>query len=192
MPLYPGARTRELCPTLRCSTVPRAGPATGTARHRRDLQARLDGFWRPYHARCATTRGPAGRASATSCCSGRPLDPRPRLPAPLRGPLPDFNLGTAGGSSARPDAATEALDRLGATGRVQPRTDGRFKGGYITRHYGRPAEASPTRSSSSSRQSNYMDEDPPFAFREDLAAGIRPVLRGVIEALLDWQPQPRS
>jgi N-formylglutamate amidohydrolase len=38
-------------------------------------------------------------------------------------------------------------------------------------------------------QITYMDEDPPFGFREDLAAGIRPVLRAVIEALLAWRPE---
>ena len=31
-----------------------------------------------------------------------------------------------------------------------------------------------------------MDEDPPFGFRDDLAAGIRPVLRRLLETMLDW------
>jgi N-formylglutamate amidohydrolase len=35
-------------------------------------------------------------------------------------------------------------------------------------------------------QITYMDEDPPFAFREDLAANIRPVLRRLLETALDW------
>jgi N-formylglutamate deformylase len=61
--------------------------------------------------------------------------------------------------------------------------NGRFKGGYITRHYGRPAERIHAIQLELS-QRTYMNEPPPFEFREDLAAGVRPVIRRMLEAYL--------
>jgi N-formylglutamate amidohydrolase len=63
--------------------------------------------------------------------------------------------------------------------------NGRFKGGYITRAYGRPAEGVHAVQLELS-QIIYMDEAPAYGFREDLAAGIRPVLRQLLESALDW------
>lgn len=59
--------------------------------------------------------------------------------------------------------------------------DGRFKGGYITRKYGRPEEGVHAVQLELS-WATYMEEDHPFRFREDLAEGIRPVLRRMVEA----------
>jgi N-formylglutamate amidohydrolase len=61
--------------------------------------------------------------------------------------------------------------------------NGRFKGGYITRHYGRPAERIHAIQLELS-QRTYMNEPPPFAFREDLAAKVRPVLQTMLETYL--------
>jgi formiminoglutamase len=63
--------------------------------------------------------------------------------------------------------------------------DGRFKGGYITRSFGDPAERVHAVQLELS-QITYMNEAPPFGFRDDLAAGIRPVLRRLLETVLDW------
>jgi N-formylglutamate deformylase len=62
--------------------------------------------------------------------------------------------------------------------------NGRFRGGYITRRYGRPADGVHAVQLELS-EATYMDEDPPFAFREDLAARIRPVLRALVAAAVD-------
>ena len=66
---------------------------------------------------------------------------------------------------------------------ARPVLNGRFKGGYITRIYGRPLENIEAVQLELS-QIVYMDEDPPFRFREDLASGIRPVLRRILESML--------
>ena len=58
--------------------------------------------------------------------------------------------------------------------------NGRFKGGYITRHYGRPARRCHAIQLELS-QRTYMNESPPFEFREDLAASLRPVLGVLLE-----------
>lgn len=61
--------------------------------------------------------------------------------------------------------------------------DGRFKGGYITRAYGTPADGTEAIQLELS-WATYMNEGAPYAFREDLAQGIRPVLKAMIEAAL--------
>ncbi|MCL4761146.1 MAG: N-formylglutamate amidohydrolase, partial [Burkholderiales bacterium] len=114
---------------------------------------------------------------------------RSRIPWLFEGKLPDFNLGTAGGASCAPslrEAATRALTVPGYTLAV----DGRFKGGYITRRYGRPAERAHAVQLEMC-QSTYMDEAPPFALDEARAAQLAPRLRALVDALLDWRPDAR-
>ncbi len=62
--------------------------------------------------------------------------------------------------------------------------DDRFKGGFITRNYGKPGEGVQAIQLELS-QITYMDEAPPYAFREDLAGQVRPVIRAMVEAALD-------
>jgi N-formylglutamate deformylase len=63
--------------------------------------------------------------------------------------------------------------------------NGRFKGGYITRAYGDPGAGVHAIQLEQS-QITYMDEDPPYAFRADLAAGVRPLLRRFLDTALAW------
>ena len=63
--------------------------------------------------------------------------------------------------------------------------DGRFKGGYITRQYGRPDDNIHAFQLELSL-ATYMEEDPPFTFRDDLANRVRPSLRRMLETALDW------
>ncbi len=61
--------------------------------------------------------------------------------------------------------------------------NGRFKGGYITRAYGNPAQRVHAIQLELS-QRTYMNEPPPFEFREDLAGRLRPALRRFLEVFL--------
>ncbi len=63
--------------------------------------------------------------------------------------------------------------------------NGRFTGGYITRHFGRPADRVHAVQLEMA-ESTYMDERPPYGFRADLAARLRPVLREQLEIALAW------
>ena len=63
--------------------------------------------------------------------------------------------------------------------------NGRFTGGYITRAYGDPGNGVHAVQLEQA-QCSYMNEDSPYAYREDLAKGVRPALRALLEAMLEW------
>jgi N-formylglutamate deformylase len=74
--------------------------------------------------------------------------------------------------------------RIGATLAAQDDyswvVNGRFKGGYITRHYGRP-DAGVDAVQLELAQLNYMDEDS-FDYDEARAARLQPLLRRLLQA----------
>ena len=61
--------------------------------------------------------------------------------------------------------------------------NGRFKGGYITRRYGDPANSVHAVQLELS-EATYMDERPPYGLREKLAHELRPQLRTLLELFL--------
>ena len=65
---------------------------------------------------------------------------RSRVPRLFDGRLPDINLGTADGKSCASDLAALLIETAGEAEAYTSVLNGRFKGGYITRHYGRPAD----------------------------------------------------
>ena len=66
---------------------------------------------------------------------------RSGIPFLFDGTLPDFNVGTADGASCAPavEAAALSASAAAATGHSYV-ANGRFKGGWTTRHYGRPED----------------------------------------------------
>ena len=177
--LYPGQNTTGLCPIVQFSGDPiyKAGeePSNG------EIGERIETYWRPYHealaAEIARIRAEHGRVVLWEGHSIRSV-----VPFLFEGRLPDFNLGTAGGESCSVALQSRLVGILAAMPDRTYVVNGRFKGGYITRHYGEPdqdVEAVQLELS----QRNYMDEDS-FEFREDLAAGTQSVLRALLEACL--------
>lgn len=136
-PLYASAPTSPVCPveTFSGSFL----YMSGREPDEREVAARVDQYWRPYHARIAAElehmRARHGRAllwDAHSIAS--------EIPTLFTGVLPEFNFGTRDGASC-PRAVGEALlDIVTSDGRFGAVLDGRFKGGYITLNYGKPAE----------------------------------------------------
>jgi N-formylglutamate deformylase len=108
---------------------------------------------------------------------------RAEIPWLFEGRLPDLNIGTADGKSAD-DSIAQAV--LAAAARHPERTqvlNGRFKGGYITRHYGKPAEDVHAVQLEMC-QSLYMREAAPWDYLPERAAAIEPVLREMVVAAL--------
>ena len=99
--------------------------------------------------------------------------------------MTDLNIGTNGGASCDPSLTRHVMDVAEAAPGYSAVLDGRFRGGYITRHYGRPRAGVHAMQLEQS-QRTYMDEGPPFGFRDDLADAVRPALRTMLEAALGW------
>lgn len=158
---------------------------TGSSPGAADLVHRLAHFWRPYHEKLASEldqiRARFGYAILLDAHSIRS-----EVPRLFEGRLPDFNLGSNAGESADPGLITRGFETLGRDARFTSVLDGRFKGGYITRNYGRPAEQLHALQLEMA-QSCYMREDLP-AYDSQKAERVRTVLHGLVDALLDWRP----
>ena len=182
--LYPGRDVTELCPTTTFDN----GPIylEGQAPDRREITSRLDRYWRPYHIRLAEAlaelKEQHGYALLWDAHSIRS-----EVPRFFEGKLTDLNLGNSNGSASDSGLAHNLLEIAQDAPGFTAVLNGRFKGGYITRTYGQPAKRIHAIQLEQS-QATYMEEDPPFTFREDLAEQVRPVLRRLVEAMLAWRP----
>ena len=173
--LYPGQDTTPLVPLDTFHKEPLYRPSQ--APDEAEKQERVATFWRPYHAKLAEElarlkdrHGYALLWDAHSIFS--------QVPRFFAGKLTDFNLGTADGRSCAPGIGEALLAQVAGYSAV---LNGRFKGGYITRTYGDPANGVHAVQLELS-EATYMDETPPFAFRQDLARRVRPQLRALIDA----------
>jgi len=107
---------------------------------------------------------------------------RGECPFLFQGRLPDFNLGTAGGASCSPAMQERLASILSNAAGYDFVVNGRFKGGYITRHYGDPANGIDAVQLEIS-QRIYMDEES-FEYDEGKAAGAQRVIRALLDACL--------
>jgi len=177
--LYPGRNTTGLCPIVQFSGEPVYRP--GVEPRPAEIAMRVDRYWRPYHdalaAELARLREAHGRVVLWE---GHSI--RAEVPFLFEGRLPDFNLGTANGASCAPDLQ----ERLAAVLAAHPdRThvvNGRFKGGYITRHHGRPEQGIDAVQLELA-QCNYMDETT-FEYLPERAVATQAVIRQLLEACL--------
>jgi len=181
--LYPGRNTTGLCPLTDFDGRPLylAGREPDAA----ERGIRLDSYWRPYHEaldrQLARLRRRFGHVLLYDCHSIRS-----GIPRLFTGRLPDLNLGTDDRRSAHPlliETAERVLAEAAERGFSRV-TDGRFKGGYTTRHYGRPA-AGISALQMELAQATYMREEPPWSWLEDRAERLRPVLSRLLSALLE-------
>lgn len=175
--LYPGQNSTGLCPAVRFSGDPVYLP--GEQPTPDEVATRVEAYWRPYHALLA------GELDRIKAEHGRALlweghSIRAHVPFLFDGRLPDLNLGTAGGASCLPQTQHRLEAVLAGQSRYSWVANGRFKGGYITRLYGRP-QAGVEAVQLELAQCNYMDEDS-FAYDEGLAAALQPTLRALLEA----------
>jgi formiminoglutamase len=134
--LYPGLATTGLCPTTTFDgeLLYRGGAVPSDE----DVAARRGTYFEPYHravSREITRLRARHHAVVLYDCHSI----RSQIPRLFTGLLPNFNIGTFSGASCAPEL-THAIEQLCDRGAFTRVTNGRFKGGYTTRHYGRPAE----------------------------------------------------
>ncbi|WP_137919216.1 N-formylglutamate deformylase [Hydrogenophaga sp. 2FB] len=186
--LYPGQSVTGLCPIDTFDDTPIY--AAGDVPLEAEIAARRDAIWQPYHdklaeelARIKAVHGVAALWDAHSI--------RSVLPRFFDGKLPDLNLGTAQGASCDPGLAQTLLAIAESAPGYTGVLNGRFTGGYITRHHGRPAR-NVHAVQLEMTQSSYMREALPFDYLPDLAAGVQPHVRRMIEAVLRFVDARRT
>src|SRR5688572_16652172 len=179
--LYPGRDTPRLCPidTFHSEPLYRGGEP-GKA----EIARRVEAVWRPYHRRLAAeiARVKSEHGIAMLWDAHSIVSQAPRL---FEGRLADFNLGTAGGAACDPGLAEALAVSLSRHTGFTSVLDGRFKGGYITRRYGAPAQGVHAIQLEMA-QITYMDETSPYAFRPERAVRVREIVREQLAIVLDW------
>jgi N-formylglutamate deformylase len=178
--LYPGQRETGVVPLVGFDGEPlyESGQAPDAA----EVQRRINEFWQPYHQ--AITQelvrllAEHGRAVLWE---GHSI--RSRVPMLFAGRLPDFNLGTASGVSCSPGLQMGLQGCLDAqAARFSHAVNGRFKGGYITRHYGNPSGGVQA-VQLELVQLNYMDEESRI-FDEEKATEVRQQILSMLRLCL--------
>ena len=175
--LYPGQDTTGIVPLDTFHREPVYLP--GFPPSEEEAAKRIETYWHPYHQRLeqalAEIKARHGYALLWDAHSIFSV-----LPRFFAGKLPDLNLGTADGKSCARGIGEALAKSVKGYSAV---LNGRFKGGYITRRYGDPANRVHAVQLELS-EATYMAEAPPYAFRDDLARELRPQLRTLLELYL--------
>jgi N-formylglutamate deformylase len=180
-PMYPGASNTELCPTRFFTGDPLY--MEGAAPDAAQREQRRQTYWQPYHdalnAELERIKAQHGFVLLWDAHSIRS-----EIPWLFEGRLPDLNIGTAGGAAAHASITTAAAGACRDAPGVSSVVNGRFKGGYITRHYGQPANHIHAVQLEKC-QSLYMQEEAPFAYDGTRATAIQPVLQAMVAGALN-------
>jgi formiminoglutamase len=177
--LYPGQPTTELCPTTTFDGRPLHRP--GEDLRPGEIAERRAAYFDPFHTALAgeVARLRAGHARVVlyDCHSIRS-----EVPRLFDGVLPNFNIGTNGGASCDQGLTARIEARCDAS-RFSRVTNGRFRGGHITRHYGNPAGGVHAVQMELGIR-GYMDEPAPDTIPAGLDAARAAPMRGVLTQIL--------
>jgi N-formylglutamate deformylase len=177
--LYPGQAETGLCPTETFAGDPLYATAPPDDA---EITRRRATYWQPYHdalarqlARLKSLHGTARLLDAHSIHG--------HIPRLFEGDLPDLNFGTNAGLSADPELTAKIVQAAENQG-FSTILNGRFRGGYITRHYGAP-DGDIHAIQLELAQRTYMDENTPGgAYDPTQAAALIATLRRIVSALL--------
>lgn len=181
--LYPGNSNTELVPLSTFNDEDLYLP--GKAPDRAEVERRRSLYWQPYHdmiakvlTRMTEEHGKGVLWDAHSIAA--------RVPRFFEGEIPDLNLGTADGASADAGLSERVMAAAAAAEGFTSVLNGRFKGGYITRHYGNPAAGIHAIQLEMSWRA-YLDPRPPFPWEPARAqAVIDQALKPMIGAVTAW------
>lgn len=184
--LYPGQNTTGLVPLTDFD-----GEAIWlTEPDAADIAHRKAQFHAPYHAALAAevarVRARHGVAILYDCHSIRS-----HIPFLFPGTLPDFNVGTNLGTTCDPRIEAAVYDLCMASGRTHV-LNGRFKGGWTTRHYGQPGTGVHAIQMELAQSTHLSTEVPPFAYDDAKADALRVTLRAILERLAALAPEIRA
>lgn len=189
--LYPGQATTELCPTTTFDGEPLHRP--GMAPDDAAIADRKVRWFEPYHAaieqelvrlRAAHDHIVIYDAHSIRSQVGRLFD----------GELPQFNIGTNGGTTCAAPLRDRVAAICAASGHSHV-VDGRFRGGWTTRHYGRPLDGIHAIQMELATR-GYLDEPrdfTPAAWPTPIgpqADALRIILRDILQDCIDWTRNP--
>lgn len=183
--LYPGQNTTGLVPVTDFDGAPiwREGEEPDAA----EVKARRVAYHAPYHAAMAgeleRVRARHGFAILYDCHSIRS-----RIPFLFDGTLPDLNIGTKDGATCAPGIEAVVRDACAAANGYSSVLNGCFKGGWTTRHYGRPGEGLHAIQMELAQSSYLAAEAPPWRYDEARADRLRAILGPILEILSAWRP----
>lgn len=180
--LYPGQNTTGLVPLTDFD----GQDIWSTPPSPDEVDARRESFHAPYHtalrAELDRVRALHGVAILYDCHSIRS-----HIPFLFDGTLPDFNIGTNLGTTcdARIEAATTAVC---AAAPYSDTVNGRFKGGWTTRHYGQPARNIHAIQMELAQSTYLADEAAPWSLDAGKAEALRPYLAEILTTLANLAP----
>ncbi|MFI0843574.1 N-formylglutamate deformylase [Mesorhizobium sp. IMUNJ 23232] len=176
--LYPGQNTTGLVPLTDFDDQPiwREVPTEA------DVAARLEAFHQPYHAALAAeierVKAEHGVAILYDCHSIRSV-----CPFLFDGKLPNFNIGTNNGSTCAPEIEAAVRETCAKAEGYTHIVNGRFKGGWTTRHYGQPAKGVHAIQMELTQSTHLAGESLPFAYDEAKAERLRVHLKAILTEL---------
>jgi N-formylglutamate deformylase len=175
--LYPGQNTTGLVPTTDFDGRSLWDEAPDEA----EIARRVALYHAPYHAALAAevarVRDLHGVCVLYDCHSIRSV-----VPFLFEGVLPDFNIGTDGGRTCDPAIEAAAAETCAASGRTHV-VNGRFRGGWTTRHYGRPETGVHALQMELAQATHLVAEAPPFAYDDAKAERLRDILRPLLQRI---------
>lgn len=181
--LYPGQATTELVP----STTFDGAPIWQKAPDAAEIERRKTVYFQPYHTALASeierVKAEHGYCVLWDCHSIKSVIPRL-----FPGTLPTLNLGTNSGESCAPSVEAAAVAAMARHPFTQI-ANGRFKGGWITRHYGRPFERVHALQMEIALSAYLTDEAAPWTFDATKASTLQTALSAIIAAALDAAKQ---
>lgn len=181
--LYPGQNTTGLVPLTDFD-----GRAIwNTEPTEDDIEARRLAYHAPYHAALQAelqrVRGQHGVAILYDCHSIRS-----HIPFLFDGVLPDFNIGTNSGETCDPAIETAVKDICDRAEGYTTILNGRFKGGWTTRHYGRPTDGLHAIQMELAQSTHLTEEAAPWTLDPAKADKLRNHLRQILTTLADLAP----
>jgi len=181
--LYPGQNTTDLVPLSDFDGAPiwEVPPdAVELARRNRYHAA----YHTALETEIARVRATHGIAILYDCHSIRS-----HIPHLFDGALPDFNIGTNSGAGCASEIERVVQEICATATGYTSILNGRFKGGWTTRHYGRPADRVHAIQMELAQSTYLRAEAPPWAYDPDRARRLRAHLAPLLETLSDWRPQ---
>ena len=178
--LYPGQNTTGLIPLTDFDNRPlwiEGGEPDGA-----ETERRVERFHQPYHrvlqAEIERVKAKHGVAVLYDCHSIRSI-----CPFLFEGKLPDFNIGTDNGETCDHLLEQEVGAICQAAEGYTSVVNGRFRGGWTTRHYGRPGEGVHAIQMELAQATHLKSETPPFDQDGEKSAKLRKVLQQILQRI---------